>query len=224
MLAASWSRSRRSSIFLCSWGSRVKALSEWHVWTPGIPEPCRPWAGGVGGRRQVLVDLRGGEESVGAGRGRVACAKARRQEEAGWAGTTAPRPPTRMLGSGTSPPCLLPQLKPLDPKAGWKGYCVLPGLSDHQVLHHLALQGQGLGQEEGIRPAPLVPPLHMVLGPTHQGCLLHGLAGVQPGHPGLIGSLQLLILQGGLFQGCQLPEMVTSCWPGSRKPTNPPVI
>ena len=167
-MAASWSRSRRSSIFLCSWGSRVKALSEWHVWTPGIPEPCRPWAGGVGGRRQVLVDLRGGEESVGAGRGRVACAKARRQEEAGWAGTTAPRPPTRMLGSGTSPPCLLPQLKPLDPKAGWKGYCVLPGLSDHQVLHHLALQGQGLGQEEGIRPAPLVPPLHMVLGPTPQ--------------------------------------------------------
>lgn len=89
-----------------------------------------------------------------------------------------PPAPPRMLGSGTSPPCLLPQLKPLDPKAGWKGYCVLPGLSDHQVLHHLALQGQGLGQEEGIRPAPLAPPLHMVLGPTHQGCLLHGLAGV----------------------------------------------
>ena len=75
----------------------------------------------------------------------------------GWKHCPLSPPPTRMLGSGTSPPCLLPQLKPLDPKAGWKGYCVLPGLSDHQVLHHLALQGQGLGQEEGIRPAPRHP-------------------------------------------------------------------
>lgn len=72
-----------------------------------------------------------------------------------------------------SPPPLLGQghilnLTPLDTKDGWKGYSLLPGFGDHQILHHLPLQGQGLGEGEGIRPASL-PHRHTTsLGPAHQ--------------------------------------------------------
>lgn len=41
--------------------------------------------------------------------------------------------------------------------------------------------------------------------PTHQRGFLHGLAGVEPCHPCLIGSFQLLVLQRCLLQWCQLP-------------------
>lgn len=98
---------------------------------------------------------------------------------------------------------------------GWEGYCVLPGLGDHQVFHHLPLQGQGLGKEgrsEARRLPSSSPPR-----PTHQRCLLHGLAGVQTGHPGLVRSLQLLILQGGLLQRCQLPGNGYKLLSGLRK-------
>lgn len=52
LLAASWSRSRRSSIFLCSWGGRVKALLTRRARTPRRPSAL-PDTGpvGMGGRR-----------------------------------------------------------------------------------------------------------------------------------------------------------------------------
>lgn len=52
LLAASWSRSRRSSIFLCSWGGRVKALLTRRARTPRCPSAL-PDTGpvGMGGRR-----------------------------------------------------------------------------------------------------------------------------------------------------------------------------
>lgn len=40
----------------------------------------------------------------------------------------------------------------------WEGYSLLPGLGDHQVLHHLPLQGQRLQSRRGvgnIHPRPM---------------------------------------------------------------------
>lgn len=54
--------------------------------------------------------------------------------------------------------------------------------------------------------APMGPqrPIIFPAGPTCQRGLLHRLVGVEPGQPGLIGSSQLLVLQGRLFQRAQL--------------------
>lgn len=89
LLAASWSRSRRSSIFLCSWGGRVKTASGQGPPIPGLPsavpdkgppDKVTPWlsrrycpAGRAGGRapteeRQVLGGLKDGAKVGLAGR------------------------------------------------------------------------------------------------------------------------------------------------------------
>lgn len=78
-----------------------------------------------------------------------------------------------------------------------------------------ALGTPARGQQRGRRGAPgtagtlcpaLPPQPAAPLGvPTCQGGLLQSLAGVQPRHPRLVGSLQLLVLQRRLLQRCQLP-------------------
>lgn len=128
---------------------------------PGGSEDGHPLREG----RQVLGDLKDEEEATGAGRVGGLC-KDQRGE-----GNRSPAhalPKWEEFRSHTStlspllpsPPPLLGQghilnLTPLNTKDGWKGYSLLPGFGDHQILHHLPLQGQGLGEGEGIRPASL---------------------------------------------------------------------
>lgn len=67
---------------------------------------------------------------------------------------------------------------------------------------------RGVGVPQGPSPCLAAAPIQLPAPPqlpTCQGCLLHGLAWVQPRHPRLVRRLQLLVLQGGLLQRGQLP-------------------
>lgn len=90
-------------------------------------------------RKDVPGDSRDGEQSGPEGERKGACRD--------------PSLRTCLSGSGspvTCTPPILSQLTAAGPlwaarAGGWKGYCLLAGFGDHQVLHHLPLQGQSLG-------------------------------------------------------------------------------
>lgn len=147
LLAASCSRSRRSSIFRCSWATAELRLCSPHIATAharhhsptALAQPL-PWHhhGSLGPGSAPLPppspDQRvAGQDWApkslcGVGQGTGAAAACRAADMGHSAGSATAR-----CGHG-APQNSLP----------WEGYRLLPGLGDQQVLHHLPLQGQRL--------------------------------------------------------------------------------
>lgn len=184
-------------------------LGTWEVWS-GQAGQRRGQAGGwvlSQGMKPGPAAWKQGEEPVGAPRNRRARAEAGRAGAVPQGHDSLKRDGFHLRpNSGTFTSPSPPSPSAWDTRDGEKGYCLLAGFGDHKVLQHLSLQGQGLGRAGESKALLLFH--HQVrpsLGPAHQGGLLHGLAGVQTGHPCLVGGLQLLVLQRRLLQRGQLP-------------------